>query len=404
MTRSRALLATVGVTGLLTGLGASNAIAEVSAGGVRTDAVAASHAVTSHVATARATTRAPSDAAAVTSAVRRVMGTASIPGAIVGVWRPGQPAYVRAFGVRNRRTRQAMSTGLYMRIGSETKTFTVTAVLQLVDQHKLRLDDPIGRYVSGVPDGNLITIRELAEMRSGLPSYSRNAAFGKKLQANPFQPWTPRQLLSYAYSQKMSFKPGTSFEYSNTNTVLLGLLVQRLSGESLPVYIERHILKPLGLNHTSFATSTRFPSPHANGYTNQTANGKVADATNWSPTWGWAAGAMISNLSDMRAWAKDVATGTLLTHRTQIQRERFLKAPGFGSAGYGLGLFNVGGWIGHNGSLPGYQTLVVYLPSRRATMVLLINSDIAYKRTPLSTLLGEAITKVITPRNVYTFG
>jgi D-alanyl-D-alanine carboxypeptidase len=113
---------------------------------------------------------------------------------------------------------------------------------------------------------------------------------------------------------------------------------------------------------------------------------------------------MISNLSDMRAWAKDVATGTRLTHRTQVQRERFLEAPGFGSAGYGLGLFNVGGWIGHNGSLPGYQTLVVYLPSRRATMVLLINSDIAYKGTPLSTLLGKAITKVITPRNVYTFG
>ena len=279
--------------------------------------------------------RAPSDAAAVTSAVRRVMGSASIPGAIVGVWRPGQPAYVKAFGVRNRRTGQAMSTGLYMRIGSETKTFTVTAVLQLVDRHKLRLDDPIGRYISGVPDGNVITIRELAEMRSGLPSYTANEAWVKKLQANPYRPWTPRQLLTYGYSQKMLFKPGTSFNYSNTNTVLLGLLVQRLSGQSLPVYITRHILKPLHLDHTSFATNSRFPSPHANGYTNQTASGKVDDATSWNPTWGWAAGAMISNVSDMRAWAKDVATGTLLTRRTQAQRERFLTSPGFGSAGYG---------------------------------------------------------------------
>jgi D-alanyl-D-alanine carboxypeptidase len=113
---------------------------------------------------------------------------------------------------------------------------------------------------------------------------------------------------------------------------------------------------------------------------------------------------MISDLSDMRAWAKDVATGTLLTRRTQAQRERFLRAPGFGSAGYGLGLFNVGGWIGHNGSLPGYQSLTVYLPSRRATMVILANSDIPYQKTPLSTLLGEAVTKVITPHNMYTFG
>jgi D-alanyl-D-alanine carboxypeptidase len=395
MTRSRAVLAAVGVTGVLAGLGAADAIAAVPAGGASPGAVAASPAATS---------RTSSDASAVTSAVQRVMGTASIPGAIVGVWRPGQPAYVRAFGVRNRRTRQAMSTGLYMRIGSETKTFTVTAVLQLVDRHKLGLDDPIGRYIRGVPDGNLITIRELAEMRSGLPSYTANQAWVKRLQANPFRPWTPRQLLPYAYSQKMLFKPGTSFNYSNTNTVLLGLLVQRLSGESLPVYITRHILNPLHLEHTSFPTNARFPSPHASGYTNQTANGKVADATNWNPTWGWAAGAMISNLSDMRAWAKDVATGGLLTRRTQAQRERFLRAPGFGSAGYGLGLFKVGGWIGHNGSLPGYQTLVVYLPSRRATMVILANSDIPYHKTPLSTLLGEAVTKVITPHNIYTFG
>jgi D-alanyl-D-alanine carboxypeptidase len=112
-------------------------------------------------------------------------------------------------------------------------------VLQLVDRHKLRLNDPIGRYIRGVPDGNLITIRELAEMRSGLPSYTRSEAFVKKLQANPFRSWTPQQLLSYSYSQKLLFKPGMSFDYSNTNTVLLGLLVQRLSGESLPVYITR---------------------------------------------------------------------------------------------------------------------------------------------------------------------
>ena len=394
MTRSRAMLAAVGVTGALAGFGALNATADVPAGATSTGATAS----------AVATGRAPSDASALTNAVQGVMNTASIPGAIVGVWRPGQPAYVRAFGVRNTRTRQAMSTGLYMRIGSETKTFTVTAVLQLVDRHKLRLDDPIGRYISGVPDGNVITIRELAEMRSGLPSYTANKAWVKQLQADPYRPWTPRQLLAYGYSQKMLFKPGTSFNYSNTNTVLLGLLVQRLSGESLPLYITRHILTPLHLNHTSFATNSRFPSPHADGYTNQTASGKTEDATKWNPSWGWAAGAMISNLSDMRAWAKDVATGTLLTRRTQTQRERFLKAPGFGTAGYGLGMFKVGGWIGHNGSLPGYQTLVVYLPARKATMVLLINSDIAYKGTPLSTLLGEAVTKVITPRNVYSFG
>ncbi|MGH7918550.1 MAG: serine hydrolase, partial [Candidatus Dormibacteraceae bacterium] len=119
--------------------------------------------------------------------------------------------------------------------------------------------------------------------------------------------------------------------------------------------------------------------------------------------WGWAAGAMISDIEDMHTWARVLGTGTLLTPKTQAQRVRFVSASGeTGGSGYGLGMFDIGGWIGHNGSLFGYQTLVVYLPAKKASLVILINSDVAYKDVPLSTHLGEAITKVISPGNVYT--
>jgi D-alanyl-D-alanine carboxypeptidase len=343
------------------------------------------------------------DATKLTTAIRGVMAKASIPGAIVGVWRKGDQPYVQAFGVRDTQTRQPMATDLYMRIGSETKTFTITALLQLVDQGKVGLDDPIGKFITGVPDGNVVTIRQLAEMRSGLASYTANPAFVAKLQAHPRAPWTPQELLSYAFSQPALFAPGSSFNYSNTNTVLLGLVVEKLSGQALHTYIEQHILVPEHLNHTSFPTDASFPTPNAHGYTRQTPDGQTADATDWNPSWGWAAGAMISDLSDLHAWAKILATGGLLKPATQVEREKFLTAQGMGTAGYGLGMFSVGGWIGHNGSLPGYQTAAVYLPAQQATMVVLVNSDTPYQGSPLSTLLGDAITQVISPGHIYTF-
>jgi D-alanyl-D-alanine carboxypeptidase len=111
---------------------------------------------------------------------------------------------------------------------------------------------------------------------------------------------------------------------------------------------------------------------------------------------------MISTLGDLHAWAKIVATGELLTPATQKQRERFLPTGIRGlRGGYGLGLFKDNGWIGHNGSLPGYQSLTIYLPLKRATVVVLVNSDIDYKGNELTTLFGEAITRIITPHHVF---
>jgi D-alanyl-D-alanine carboxypeptidase len=111
-------------------------------------------------------------AAALNKAIPAAMQRASIPGAIVGIWQDGSEPYVLTFGVRDTATREKMATDLHMRIGSSSKTFTVTAILMLADQGKLSLDDPIGRYVEGVPGGDQITLRQLAEMRSGLYNYA----------------------------------------------------------------------------------------------------------------------------------------------------------------------------------------------------------------------------------------
>lgn len=204
-------------------------------------------------------------------------------------------------GVADEATGAPVQAGFYSRIGSLTKTFTVTGVLRLADQGKLGLDDPIGKYIDGVPLGDKITLRQLAGMRSGPENYANSPAFQQALVADPYRNFTPQELLGYAFAEPTPFPPGDAYQYSNTNALLLGLVVEKLSRQSLPNYIKDHILTPLGMNHTSFPTTNAFPQPHAQGYTDTTAaciqTTATATATAWNPSWAWAAGVMVSTLA-----------------------------------------------------------------------------------------------------------
>ncbi|MCX4905714.1 serine hydrolase [Streptomyces sp. NBC_00878] len=333
-------------------------------------------------------------------AVDDVRREANIPGVIVGLWMPGEGSYVRATGVADTATREPMTTDPFMRIGSETKTFTVTALLKLVDDRRIRLDDPISRYVEGVPGGRRITLRHLAEMRSGLFPYSADPDFAKDLLGDPSRSFTPREVLAYGFKHPNTFKPGQEFQYSNSNLVLLGLVIEKVGGQRLADFIDRQVLRPARLRHTLFPKGAEFPEPHARGYTNQTLSGEIEDSTDWNPSWAWAAGAMISDLHDLRRWARIVATGTLLSPQTQRERLKMLPT-GFPGTNYGLGIFESDGWIGHNGSIPGYESVTVYLPSKKATLVVLVNTDVPHEGQEPSSLLARAITAIATPGNVY---
>src|SRR5919199_1149672 len=252
--------------------------------------------------------------------------------------------------------------------------------------------------------GHRITLRELARMQSGLFNYSEDEDFQRALVTDPYRPFTPQELLGYAFAHPLDFPPGQGFHYSNTNTTLLGLVIEQVSGLPLHEFLEQRVFQPRELEDTSFPTDNAFPQPHAQGYTQQTLDGSETVATDWNPSWGWAAGAVISTLDDMRTWARALATGTLLEPGTQAQRLETVTPPGFNpAAGYGLGLFDVDGWIGHNGSLPGYQTLVVYLPQDDLTLVVLLNTDesVPGSGEPPSSAFGTAITQVISPDHVF---
>lgn len=144
----------------------------------------------------------PDDAthdAQLTDAITQAWHTTSAPGVIVGVWTNGRTPYVHAFGTSDPTTNRPMATNLFMRVGSVTKTFTVTAVLQLVDNGEVALDDPIAKYIPDVPGGDKVTVRDLADMRSGLASYTKNDAWTAKWLANPSAPWTPQQRAPHAH-------------------------------------------------------------------------------------------------------------------------------------------------------------------------------------------------------------
>ncbi|MFE2528933.1 serine hydrolase domain-containing protein [Streptomyces sp. NPDC059382] len=343
----------------------------------------------------------PAVKAKLDAAIAKTLRETKVPGAVVGLWAPGKGSYVKSFGVADKATGAPMKSDLNFRIGSETKTFTVTALLQLVDQGKIGLDDPIGKYIDGVPNGDKITLRELAGMRSGLFNYSEDPDFDKAFLTNPNRPFTPKELLAYSFKHPVNFAPNATFEYSNTNLILLGQVVEKITGRLLREVINQDVLVPANLGGTLFPTGSQYPDPHPQGYTNQSLSGKIVNSTDWDPSWAWAAGAMISNLHDLRSWAKTVATGTLLKPATQAERLKTQPIGIIPGASYGLGIFDVQGWIGHNGSIPGYETLTVYLPEADATMVIELNTDVTVGGQEPSTLFGEAVTSIVAPDHVY---
>lgn len=311
-------------------------------------------------------------------AVRAQMQQLGVPGAIVGVWR-GRRSWTAALGVADLRTRRPIAFDDKMRIGSITKTFTGTLVLQLVDQHRLRLDDPVSAYYPGVPNGTHITIRQLGDMTSGLFDYTYDPTLIKMADANPQRNYSPEQLLRLGFRHKPYFPPGKGWRYSNTNTVLLGLILERMTAKTIADQYRTRIWQPLHMEATSFPSNGTIPPPHTRGYYFGTFDDpKVPpgtpprDVTNDNPSWGWAAGAMISTLADLHRYAKPLATGALLSPSTQRERLRWHRAPK-GGVKYGFAIFDAGGALGHNGELPGYQSFMGYDPQSDTEVIVLTN-------------------------------
>jgi len=335
------------------------------------------------------------------SAITQWFATWKAPGVVVAVTIPGKGSYIVARGKANPATGEPMRLDDHVRIGSVTKTFTVTLLLQLADKKLLSLDDPVSKYEPFVPNGKNITLRMLANMTSGLFSYTFDKQFVHGLLSNPHRMWKPRELVDIAIKHEPPFAPGKGFQYCNTNTVLLGMIIEKVTKRDIADDFKRMVFQPLGLTNTIWPAGESLPSPYAHGMTNQTLDDSVKDATHWNPSWGFTAGQLVSNLQDLRTWVKAYTTGALLSPAMQKERLTWVTLPpNQPQHKYGLGIGYDHGWLGHTGELPGYNTAPFYLPQQDATIVIEVNSDIGANKKDPAPALFKALAKIVTPNNV----
>ncbi|MFC9247712.1 serine hydrolase domain-containing protein [Streptomyces sp. NPDC057136] len=274
-------------------------------------------------------------------------------------------------GVADLTTKAKVPVDGQVRAGSNTKTFTATVVLQLVGEGKIDLDSPIETYLphlirgEGI-DGRTITVRQLLQHTSGLPNYTDSivdAVFGKDRHTY----YQPRTLLDLAQAQKAQFAPGTSVAYSNTNYLVAGLLIERVTGRPLAEQITERVINRIGLRHTYFPEvgDEGIREAHPRGYHATKPGAPLDDITEVDPSWGWAAGQLISTPSDLNRFFSALIDGKLLEPAQLAEMRTTVKVPdGLGydpGTRFGLGLNSIplscGGLMwGHGGDTPGYHT------------------------------------------------
>jgi len=272
------------------------------------------------------------------------------PGALAQVRWAGR-VWTVSSGVADLRTRQRPSAGMHVRIGSITKTFVATVVLQLVAEGRLRLTDTVDGWLPGLVSGNgnnghAITVRMLLNHTSGLYSYTSDLRLWQELVRTPFRIFTPPDLLRrYGVSHPPSFPAGTSWRYSNTNYLLLGLIVERVTGRSYRTEISRRILRPLGLWATyAPGASLTVRRPFMHGYV-KGESGRIEDVTEQNETLVGAAGEMISTVGDLDRFDAALLGGRLLP--ADLLRQMLTPVPGsnvfpgYGPYRYGLGVMMV---------------------------------------------------------------
>lgn len=255
-----------------------------------------------------------------------------------------------------------------VRAGSNTKTFTAVVVLQLVAEGQVELDAPIEKYLPGLVrgdgiDGHAITVRQLLQHTSGLPNYTAYIGVEnfEDVQHKFFQ---PHDLLAAALAHPAEFAPGTKWEYSNTNYLLAGLLIERVTGRPVQEQITHRVIEKAGLRDTYWPQpgDQTIQGPHPHGYALADSTGtKVVDATEMDPSWGGAAGQLISTPSDLARVDRALLEGKLLPPAQLAEMRKTVDAPLFPGWQYGLGLFRVplscgGVYWGHGGDIDGYET------------------------------------------------
>ena len=351
----------------------------LTAGSAR-PAAAATRLQSTPVATPRA-----DQAAAIVALARETMAQQDLRAVIVRVTIDGQEIVTAALG--ESMTGVPTTPDMHFRNGAVAIFYVATLLLRLVDQDVVTLDDPLATWLPDLPDADQVTLRMLANMTAGYPDFEQNPLLDQRLYADPFHQWTPREQIELGLSTPRAFAPGTNWDYSHTDYVILGQALEQITGQPLEVALQEQVLGPMGLRNTVAWSTPEISAPVLHAFSGERRQALgippgtpfLEESTYWNPSWTFARGAIqTTDIVDLTTTAQAVGEGTLLSpasHQAQIAPDLL----GFGSPlngcprcrtldetySYGLGVVLSGSWILQNPLFAGYGAVSGYLPAEK---------------------------------------
>ncbi|MCL4244779.1 MAG: beta-lactamase family protein, partial [Candidatus Dadabacteria bacterium] len=373
------------------------------------------------------TTKAPStlkkiDQAALQAMVDKTAGELMVPGALV-LLRTPEGDFTVSYGTTELGTTNPPTADTQFRIASNTKTITAALIMLLAEEEKLKLDDPVSKYVPDVPNGDKITIAELLQMRSGLYNYTNAPELSESMDSDPAKARTPAELLAIAF--KRPPEPGVEYEYNNTNYALLGLIIEKGYGKPLGQVMQERLFGPLGMRHTYLpaVADTTIPEPYAHGYGYGSVAAVLTDDAPYPPelvaaaragtleprdftglnhSFAWAAGGVISTANDMAVWIKALVSGQVLDAEYQRKWLDSFKPqdpdkPEGQQYGYGIVRLSWGPntIYFHGGETAGYNSKISYDPSNRTTLIIWTTLAVSLDgQQPANTLMVNVLDQI----------
>ncbi|MFE9877686.1 serine hydrolase domain-containing protein [Streptomyces sp. NPDC005784] len=363
-------------------VGTGTALGAVVVSLLAAPAQAATPTGTNHAGTERAAVAAaaaPDDAGL--RAILRTARSQGAPGAMARIDDNGT-VHRLVEGVADRATGRTISTNDRFRVGSVTKSFSAVVLLQLVDEGRLKLDKSVNSYLPGLLPDSRITVRHVLSHRSGLYDYT-NDMFARTVpgfEAVRNKVFSYRDLVKLSLKNPRTNAPGAAYSYSNTNFVVAGMLIEKLTGHSVGTEYQKRIFTPLNLTNTFYVhPGTAIPGRHANGYLNpDTAGAALVDSTKQTASWAQSAGAIISTPHDLDAFFSALLRGKLVSAAQLTQMTKWTRVNSNTSYGLGLRRRDLSCGIsvyGHTGTVQGYYTYAFTTKDGKRSLTALANTS-----------------------------
>lgn len=295
------------------------------------------------------------------------------PGGVFMVAKNGKAIYQKAFGKANLELDVNLTTENIFQLGSMTKQFTAVAILMLEEQGKLDVKQAVSKYIPDYPTGDSITLHHLLTHTSGIKDFTKM----KGLRDIAQKEMTPKMMVDFFKNEPVDFKPGEKFDYNNSGYVLLGYIIELVSGESYEDYIKKHIFQKIGMSQSCYATDRQIINKRAYGY--QKKDSGYVNKTIISFSVPFASGSLMSTTSDMLKWQNALSQNILLTNEsTQKAFSKYkLNSGEEFTYGYGWHIKEINGTPSreHGGSIFGFKTMGIYIPSENIYVIGLSNCD-----------------------------